>query len=245
MRPDRLSGADCSRPAVSIAVNSMSPSRPWPSRRSRVTPGRLSTRARRRPTSRLNKVDLPTLGRPTMARVKLIGYRCRAGAAVHKKFKDVFAVPVSLGSSPRKASAREGAGLRRRRPRRGGVGLPLRRRRRRPGRLGLRLRGLLVRPRRRLLLLLRRRNSDRCRLRSRPRLRRALRLRLGFVWRRGSRLFVRLGGRSLFALLGRRRQLRGVSRRLVALHILRRNALGDAGHAAREQFFAFARKLLF
>src|SRR5262249_10361074 len=140
------------------------------------------------------------------------------------------------------ASAREGARLRRRRPRRGGVRLPLRRRR--PGRLGLRLRGLLVRPGRRLLLL-RRRNSDRCRLRSRPRLRRTLRLWLGFVGPRGSRPFVRLGGRSLFALLGRRRQLRGVSRRLVALHILRRNALGDTGHAAREQFFAFARKFLF
>ena len=39
MRPVRLSGADSSRPAVSITVNSRSPSRASPSRRSRVTPG--------------------------------------------------------------------------------------------------------------------------------------------------------------------------------------------------------------
>src|SRR5207344_1043065 len=37
------------------------------SRTSRVTPGVSSTMARRRPTRRLNRVDLPTLGRPTMA----------------------------------------------------------------------------------------------------------------------------------------------------------------------------------
>ena len=79
MRPVRLSGADSSRPAVSITVKSRSPSRPSPSRRSRVTPGRSSTSATRRPTSRLNSVDLPTLGRPTMAMVKLISFRyCRA-----------------------------------------------------------------------------------------------------------------------------------------------------------------------
>ena len=35
-----------------------------------VTPGWSSTSARRLPTRRLNKVDLPTLGRPTMASVK-------------------------------------------------------------------------------------------------------------------------------------------------------------------------------
>ena len=40
-----------------------------PSRRSRVTPGRSSTSATRLPTRRLNSVDLPTLGRPTMATV--------------------------------------------------------------------------------------------------------------------------------------------------------------------------------
>ena len=41
--------------------------RPSASRRSRVTPGVSSTSAILRPTSRLNSVDLPTLGRPTMA----------------------------------------------------------------------------------------------------------------------------------------------------------------------------------
>src|SRR3546814_19928581 len=38
-----------------------------PSRRSRVTPGRSSTSASFLPTSRLNRVDFPTLGRPIIA----------------------------------------------------------------------------------------------------------------------------------------------------------------------------------
>ena len=38
-------------------------------RRSRVTPGSASTMAARRPTRRLNRVDFPTLGRPTIATV--------------------------------------------------------------------------------------------------------------------------------------------------------------------------------
>ena len=58
---------------MSITVKSRSPSRAAPSRRSRVTPGRSSTSASRLPTSRLNSVDLPTFGRPTMATVKLMG----------------------------------------------------------------------------------------------------------------------------------------------------------------------------
>ncbi len=67
MRASRLSPSSSSNPAVSISSRSMSPSRPVPKRRSRVTPGRSSTSASLRPASRLNRVDLPTLGRPTMA----------------------------------------------------------------------------------------------------------------------------------------------------------------------------------
>ena len=82
MRPVRLSGAASSRPAVSITVKARSPSRARPSRRSRVTPGRSSTNARRLPTRRLNSVDLPTFGRPTMATVKLMsGPRARSRAS--------------------------------------------------------------------------------------------------------------------------------------------------------------------
>src|SRR5690349_7838092 len=47
--------------------NLRSPIRPSASRLSRVTPGVSSTIAIFRPTSRLKSVDLPTLGRPTMA----------------------------------------------------------------------------------------------------------------------------------------------------------------------------------
>ena len=55
-----------SQPAVSTMVKS-SPSRcASPKRRSRVTPGWSSTSASFLPTSRLNSVDLPTLGRPMM-----------------------------------------------------------------------------------------------------------------------------------------------------------------------------------
>ena len=70
MRPCRLSSVTSSRPAVSIIVNLRCPSRAAPSRRSLVTPGWLSTKASFRPTRRLNKVDLPTFGRPTIASVK-------------------------------------------------------------------------------------------------------------------------------------------------------------------------------
>src|SRR5262245_61458459 len=59
-----------SRPAVSTTVKSRSPRWPAPKRRSRVTPGWSSTSASFLPTRRLNRVDLPTLGRPTMATVK-------------------------------------------------------------------------------------------------------------------------------------------------------------------------------
>ena len=72
MRSLRVSGGASSRPAVSNTWNSRSPRRAWPSRRSRVTPGVSSTSARRFPTRRLNSVDLPTFGRPTMATVKLM-----------------------------------------------------------------------------------------------------------------------------------------------------------------------------
>src|SRR5947209_3411043 len=72
MRLIRLSGAASSSPAVSMAVMARSPSCARPSRRSRVTPGTWSTNARRLPTRRLNSVDLPTFGRPTMATVKLM-----------------------------------------------------------------------------------------------------------------------------------------------------------------------------
>ena len=52
-------------------VSTMSKVRPRHShsayRRSRVTPGVSSTMERRRPTSLLKSMDLPTLGRPTMA----------------------------------------------------------------------------------------------------------------------------------------------------------------------------------
>ena len=79
----RLPGVDSSRPAVSIAVKARSPSRASPSRRSRVTPGRSSTSARRLPTRRLNSVDLPTFGRPTMATEKVMGRTRGLGGALY------------------------------------------------------------------------------------------------------------------------------------------------------------------
>ena len=56
-------------PPVSIRLNSSPLMCPSPSRRSRVVPASLLTSASRRPTSRLNRVDLPTFVRPTRATV--------------------------------------------------------------------------------------------------------------------------------------------------------------------------------
>jgi hypothetical protein len=77
--PHPVWAAAFSSPAVSTMVNSRSPSRARASRRSRVTPGRSSTSAWRLPISRLNSVDLPTLGRPMMAMVKLMLRPARGG----------------------------------------------------------------------------------------------------------------------------------------------------------------------
>ena len=48
------------------------PTRPSPKWRSRVVPGRSDTMAARPPTIRLNSVDLPTFGRPTIATVGML-----------------------------------------------------------------------------------------------------------------------------------------------------------------------------
>src|SRR5262245_9048891 len=64
-----------SNPAVSMSRTLQAPSVVSASRRSRVKPGWSSTSASFRPTNRLNRVDLPTFGRPTMATVNGIGRR--------------------------------------------------------------------------------------------------------------------------------------------------------------------------
>ena len=60
-------GAASSSPAVSMTVTLWPASTASPSRRSRVRPGMSDTSAVRLAVRRLNRVDLPTLGRPTMA----------------------------------------------------------------------------------------------------------------------------------------------------------------------------------
>src|SRR5204862_223956 len=61
------SSGDGSKPPVSITVACQRSKLTCPYNRSRVTPGTSRTIARRRPTSRLKSVDLPTFGRPTIA----------------------------------------------------------------------------------------------------------------------------------------------------------------------------------
>src|SRR3954452_21163882 len=121
--------APSSRPAVSITVNSRSPRRPLPSRRSRVTPGSSSTSASFCPTSRLNSVDLPTLGRPIMAIVKDIN----DPNALFRR---------ACQSNEKKKSARERAARHRRREWRGGLLRGRLIRRRRGGALACDLLGL-------------------------------------------------------------------------------------------------------
>ena len=121
IRPGSVCGSSSSKPAVSITRNSSPSSFASPSRRSRVTPGRSSTSARRLPTSRLNSVDLPTLGRPTMATV---GKR-HGGAAIAAPSSGaaeslsgtraagavVVDVERRIGDHRRQADARADAGL--------------------------------------------------------------------------------------------------------------------------------------
>ena len=56
-----------SKPAVSITLNFKSANFAIPSRKSRVTPGSLSTMASFFPTNLLNNVDFPTFGLPINA----------------------------------------------------------------------------------------------------------------------------------------------------------------------------------
>ncbi len=57
-------------PAVSTSLTGMPAMATVSLTKSRVVPGVAVTMARSRSTSRLNKLDLPTLGRPTMASVR-------------------------------------------------------------------------------------------------------------------------------------------------------------------------------
>ena len=66
-RLDRSGCSPLQDPAVSISTTLWEPSSASPSRRSRVRPGRSETSAVDRPVRRLNRVDLPTFGRPTIA----------------------------------------------------------------------------------------------------------------------------------------------------------------------------------
>src|SRR4051812_6948469 len=58
-----------SMPPVSTTRYGFAPMRPVPYRRSRVSPGTSATGASRLRVSRLNRVDLPTFGRPTRTSV--------------------------------------------------------------------------------------------------------------------------------------------------------------------------------
>src|SRR5690349_25090982 len=148
--------------------------------------------------------------------------------------------PGSL-SLPRR-SAREGAGGRGRWPRRRSGGLSLRGRPRRLALLGGCLL-LLLRPGSRLLLAGRLRRRL---LRGRMRLWLALcfwlRLRLRFRLNCGG-LFAGGLGRGRGVGLVRRQRLRRLGRRLIALHILRWNALAHTRHTFWKQFLALAGKL--
>src|SRR6185436_11228747 len=86
MRASNDASVASSKPAVSISCRSRSPNLPFASRRSRVTPGVSSTIASFLPTRRLNSVDLPTLGRPTIASLIVIWH---ASLAQHHELRVV------------------------------------------------------------------------------------------------------------------------------------------------------------
>ena len=66
-------GNGTSSPAVSTIVKRFPPHSTTPYRRSRVRPANASTIARRVPVRRLNSVDFPTFGRPTIATTPTAG----------------------------------------------------------------------------------------------------------------------------------------------------------------------------
>ncbi len=69
-----------------------------PSRRSRVEAGRSETSASRVPVSRLKRVDLPTLGRPTMAILgSMFGVQGDGGTAPAAIFGAAYAGNVRQG----------------------------------------------------------------------------------------------------------------------------------------------------
>ena len=117
MRPLRLSGAASSRPAVSMTANARSPSCARPSRRSRVTPGRSSTSARRRADEAIEQRRLADVGpsdngdgeahdRRRLLRMPL----CRAAAR-----RTISAAPADRATRPRRPQV---AAIRARRRRR-------------------------------------------------------------------------------------------------------------------------------
>src|SRR6516162_7542353 len=214
MRPLRLSGAASSSPAVSTAVKARSPSCARPSRRSRVTPGRSSTKARRLPTRRLNSVDLPTFGRPTMATVKLMA----KGSALW--------TPLYPRRQRRVQSARRGR-IRPDDP--AGRGLLLHRRRVRPLGLGLRL-------------LLRRPNGDGGGARFVFRLGDDFWFRLGFRLGLGLSLGLGLVRLRLHGRL--RLRFLDLLARLIALDQFLRHALRHPWRSLREHWLAFPRQPL-
>src|SRR5690606_8951987 len=61
-------------PPVSMAMKRRPCTLPSPYLRSRVSPGKSATRASRERVKRLNRVDLPTLGRPTRAITGIMGF---------------------------------------------------------------------------------------------------------------------------------------------------------------------------
>ena len=83
----RLAG---SRPPVSTRENCLPHHSASPKIRSLVTPGVSSTMDSLRPTILLNKVDLPTLGRPTMATIGFGIFPTFCQKTFWKKFSDTF-----------------------------------------------------------------------------------------------------------------------------------------------------------
>src|SRR5271163_2351390 len=76
-----MTSASSTRPPVSTTMQGTSVRRAKPYCRSRVSPGRSATNASRVPVMALNKVDLPTFGRPINATTGSIAYGVGGGVA--------------------------------------------------------------------------------------------------------------------------------------------------------------------
>ena len=100
----KVSSLLTTHPPVSITLNSRPHHSALPYWRSRVVPAVFITIARRVPVKRLNRVDFPTLGRPTIATIFAIVYYVVLYFLITRPRRDLVGIPVCYSHPPQPPS---------------------------------------------------------------------------------------------------------------------------------------------